>query len=87
MKAKNKNFLEKYKNELITAYFHKYVRNLPMSVLMEIERLIEDETSKSLKTNFGCGACVLKLMQAAAKKYFTDYPDELSDDLKDKFKK
>lgn len=85
MKTKNKNYLEKYKAEMVTSYFHKYCRNLPGSVMREIERIVEEETGKTQRTNFGCGACVLKLMQRAAKLYFTAYPDELDDKLKSRF--
>lgn len=85
MKTKNKTYIEKYKSDLITAYFHKYVKNLPTSVLREMERIVEEETGKTMNTNFGCSACVLKLVKEMGRVYFTDYQDEIPEDLKDRF--
>lgn len=84
MKSSNKKYVEKYRTEMITATFHQYVRNLPISVLREFERIAEEESGKTVKTNFGCSHCVLKLVKQVGKIYFKDYPDEIPEELKNR---
>jgi len=53
--------------------------------LMEIDRIYTEETGKTLRTNFSCSGCILKLMRSIGKLYFKENIDCLPDDLKDKF--
>lgn len=85
MKNKNKKYLEDYKNDMLTAVFYEYIKNLPGSALREIERIYEEETGESLNTNFSCGHCTLTLLSRMGKQYFSEYPEELPEDLQSKF--
>lgn len=84
MKSVNKKYVEKYETEMITAVYHQYVRNLPMSVLREFERIAEEESGSPVKTNLGCGACILKLIKQVGKIYFKDYPERIPEKKKEK---
>lgn len=86
MKKSNSKFLKDYEADLITALFYSYSRQIPTSTLMEIDRIYTEETGKTLKTNFSCSACILKLMRQVAILYFKEFIDNLEDDLKEKFK-
>lgn len=86
MKKSNSKFLKDYEADMITALFHSYTRQIPSSTLIEIDRIYTEETGKTLKTNFSCSNCILKLMKAIGKVYFKENIDNLPDDLKDKFK-
>ena len=86
MKKQNIKYLKEYETDMITALFHSYTRQIPTAVLMEIDRIYTEETGKTLKTNFSCSSCILKLMKSVGKLYFKDNIDNLPDDLKDKFK-
>lgn len=85
MKTKNTKYLKDYEQDMITALFHSYTRQIPTSILMEIDRIYTEESGKSLRTNFSCSGCILKLMKAVGKLYFKENIDRLPDDLKDKF--
>ena len=86
MKKQNIKYLKEYEQDMITALFHSYTRQLPQSTLIEMDRIYTEETGKSLRTNFSCSGCILKLMKSVGKLYFKDNIDNLPDDLKDKFK-
>ena len=85
MKNKNIKYLKDYEQDMITALFHSYTRQIPTATLMEIDRIYTEETGKSLKTNYSCTGCILKLLKNTAKIYFKENIDRLPDDLKDKF--
>ena len=85
MKTKNTKYLKDYETDMITALFHSYTRQIPTATLMEIDRIYAEETGKSLRTNFSCSGCILKLMKAVGKLYFKENIDRLPDDLKDEF--
>ena len=85
MKKQNIKYLKDYETDMITALFHSYTRQLPQSTLIEMDRIYTEETGKSLKTNFSCSGCILKLMRSVGKLYFKENIDSLPDDLKDKF--
>ena len=84
MKNKNIKYLKDYETDMITALFHSYTRQIPTATLMEIDRIYTEETGKSLKTNYSCTGCILKLLKNTAKIYFKENIDRLPDDLKDK---
>ena len=86
MKTKNTKYLKDYETDMITALFHSYTRQIPTATLMEIDRIYVEETGKTLRTNFSCSGCILKLMKEVGKLYFKENIDRLPDDLKDKFK-
>ena len=86
MKKGNIKYLKDYEQDMITAVFHSYTRQLPQSTLIEMDRIYTEETGKSLRTNFSCSSCILKLMRSVGKLYFKENIDCLPDDLKDKFK-
>lgn len=85
MKNKNIKYLKDYETDMITALFHSYTRQIPTSILMNIDRIYTEETGKTLKTNFSCSGCILKLMKEVGKLYFKENIDRLPDDLKDEF--
>ena len=85
MKNNNTKYLKTYETDMITALFHSYTRQLPQSTLIEMDRIYTEETGKSLKTNFSCSGCILKLIKEVGKLYFKENIDCLPDDLKDKF--
>ena len=85
MKNNNTKYLKTYEADLITALFYDYTRQIPTSTLMEMDRIYTEETGKSLRTNYSCTGCILKLMKNTAKLYFKENTDKLPDDLKDKF--
>ena len=85
MKTKNTKYLMTYEADMITALFYDYTRQLPQSTLIEIDRIYTEETGKTLRTNYSCTSCVLKLLKNIAKIYFGDNTDKLPDNLKDKF--
>ena len=85
MKKQNIKYLKDYETDMITAVFHSYTRQIPTATLMEIDRIYTEETGKSLRTNFSCSGCILKLMRSIGKLYFKENIDCLPDDLKDKF--
>ena len=87
MKKQNIKYLKDYETDMITALFHSYTRQLPQSTLIEMDRIYTEETGKTLKTNFSCSGCILKLMRSVGKLYFKENIDSLPDDLKDKFNK
>ena len=84
MKKQNIKYLKEYETDMITALFHSYTRQIPTATLMEIDRIYTEETGKSLKTNYSCTGCILKLLKNTAKIYFKESIDRLPDDLKDK---
>ena len=84
MKKQNIKYLKDYETDMITALFHSYTRQIPTATLMEIDRIYTEETGKSLKTNYSCTGCILKLLKNTAKIYFKESIDRLPDDLKDK---
>lgn len=86
MKTKNQKYLKNFEADMITALFHSYTRQIPSSNLMEIDRIYTEETGKTLKTNFSCSGCILKLMRQMAIVYFKDNLDNLEEDLREKFK-
>lgn len=86
MKTKNQKYLKDYEADMITAIFHSYVRQIPTSNLMEIDRIYTEETGKVLSTKFACCNCILRLMTKVGVLYFKDNLDNLDDDLKEKFK-
>ena len=86
MKKQNIKYLKEYEQDMITSLFHSYTRQIPTAVLMEIDRIYTEETGKSLRINYTCSSCILKLMKSVGKLYFKDNIDNLPDDLKDKFK-
>ena len=85
MKKQNIKYLKDYETDMITSLFHSYTRQLPQSTLIEMDRIYTEETGKTLKTNFSCSGCILKLMRSIGKIYFKENIDRLPDDLKDKF--
>lgn len=85
MKNNNTKYLKTYEKDMITALFHSYTRQIPTATLMEIDRIYTEETGKTLKTNFSCSGCILKLMRSIGKLYFKENIDRLPDDLKDEF--
>lgn len=85
IKNSNRKYLKEYEPDFITAIFHSYTRQLPTSVLMEIDRIYTEESGKSLKTNFSCSNCVLKLMRQMGKLYFKENTDRLPEDIREKF--
>ena len=86
MKKQNIKYLKEYEQDMITSLFHSYTRQIPQSTLIEMDRIYTEETGKTLRTNFSCSSCILKLMKSVGKLYFKDNIDNLPDDLKDKFK-
>lgn len=84
MKQKNSKYLEKYEADLITARYHQYTRQLPLSVLQEFNRIYEEESGQALNTNFGCGQCILNLVKHCASLYFTEFPQQVPEDLRDR---
>ena len=86
MKKQNIKYLKEYEQDMITSLFHSYTRQIPTATLMEIDRIYAEETGKTLRTNFSCSSCILKLMKSVGKLYFKDNIDNLPEDLKDKFK-
>lgn len=86
MKKGNVKYLKNFEKDMITSLFHQYCRQIPTATLMEIDRIYTEETGKTLKTNYSCSNCILKLMKAIGKVYFKENIDNLPDDLKNKFK-
>ena len=86
MKKQNIKYLKEYEQDMITSLFHSYTRQIPTATLMDIDRIYTEETGKTLRTNFSCSSCILKLMKSVGKLYFKENIDRLPDDLKDKFK-
>ena len=72
MKPNNKRILSKYEQNLKTAFYSDYSRNMPRASLEEIEKVVFDETGKSLNTNYNCSHCIMKLLKEAAKLYFNE---------------
>ena len=71
MKASNKSKLKPYENNLHTALYQDYSRNLPTSALNTIEQVVFDEIPGwNKRTNMSCSHCVLRLLKAAGKLYF-----------------
>ena len=85
MKTKNAKYLMAYEPDMITALFYDYCRQLPQSTLIEIDRIYTEETGKTLRTNYSCTSCVLKLLKNIAKIYFGENTEKLPDDLREKF--
>ena len=84
MKKSNSKYLKDYEADLITALYHNYTRLLPTSVLREMERIYEEEKGTTLITNYGCSACILKLVKQCARMYFKDDPERIPEDLRDR---
>ena len=72
MKASNKKILSKYEQNLRTALYSDYSRNMPRIALEEIEKVVFDETGTSPNTNYNCSYCVMRLLKTAAKIYFKE---------------
>lgn len=71
MKAYNKNKLKPYEQNLSTALYQDYSRNLPTAALSIIEQVAFDEIPGwNKRTNLSCSHCVLRLLKAVAKLYF-----------------
>ena len=78
MKAVNKNKLKPYENNLRTALYQDYSRNLPTSALNTIEQVVFDEIPGwNKRTNMSCSHCVLRLLKAAGKLYFQTSENKL----------
>lgn len=86
MKKTNIKYLKDFKDDMVTALFYNYTRQIPSSALREIDRIYTEETGKNLRTNFACSSCVLRLMRQTAIIYFKDFLDELPEELQDKYK-
>lgn len=86
MKKTNIKYLKDFKDDMITALFYSYTRQIPSSSLREIDRIYTEETGKNLRTNFACSSCVLRLMRQTAIIYFKDFLDELPEELQAKYK-
>lgn len=84
MKEENKKYLEKFRDDLVTALFYDYSRQIPRQDLIEFERIEYEESGKVQNNNLTCSYCVLRLIKRLAKIYFKDYPDEVPDNQKDK---
>lgn len=70
MKASNKKILSKYEQNLRTAYYSDYSRNMPRIAIEEIEKVVYDELGTSQTLNYNCSYCILKLLKQAGKIYF-----------------
>ena len=44
MKKQNIKYLKDYEQDMITAVFHSYTRQIPTATLMEIDRIYTEET-------------------------------------------
>ena len=86
MKKTNIKYLKDFKDDMITALFYSYTRQIPSSSLREIDRIYTEETGKNLKTNFACSSCVLRWLRQTAIIYFKDFLDELPEELQAKYK-
>jgi hypothetical protein len=60
--------LKKYEQYLETAYYHDYVRTLPMSDAIKMNEIYNELTGR--KQNVTCGKCVLQLCKTLGKLYF-----------------
>lgn len=85
MKKNNMKTLKQFEKDFITAIFYDYTKQIPTSLLMEIDKIYTEETKKNLKTNFACSNCILKLMRLTGILYFRENPDSLPEELKEKF--
>ena len=72
MKPNSKRILSKYEQNLKTALYSDYSRNMPRAALQEIEKVVYDETGKAMNTNYNCSYCIMKLLKEAAKLYFKE---------------
>ena len=71
MKVQNRNKLRPFENNLRTAYYNDYSRNLPTSALNTIEQVVFDEIPNwNKRTNMSCSHCILRLLKAAGKLSF-----------------
>lgn len=81
MKDNNLEFLKTYEPEMITSFWYGYSRNLPVSILKEMDRIYEEETGKELNTNYSCGNCILRLLSGCSRLYFKELPDRVPENL------
>ena len=72
MTKQDRSFLKEYELNFKTAVNSDYSRNMPRASLEEIEKVVFDETGKTLNTNYNCSHCIMKLLKEAAKLYFND---------------
>ena len=72
MKANNRKILSKYEQNLRTALYSDYSRNMPRASIQEIEKVVFDETNKAQAINYNCSHCIMKLLKEAAKLYFNE---------------
>lgn len=86
MKSKNQKFLKTFVPELVTAYFYDYTRQLPQSVLLQIQNILTEETGDTQNFNLSCGNCIVRMLKMAARMYFTENQEDIPDDLKNRFK-
>ena len=78
MKAVNRNKLRPFENNLRTALYQDYSRNLPTAALNTIEQVVFDEIPNwNKRTNMSCSHCVLRLLKAAGKLYFQTSENKL----------
>lgn len=81
MKDNNLEFLKTYEPEMITSFWYGYSRNLPVSILKEMDRIYEEETGKALSTNYSCGNCILRLLSGCSRLYFKELPERIPENL------
>ena len=81
MKEENIKYLQNYEAEMITAFWYRYTRNLPLDTLKELDRIYKDETGKDLGTNYSCGNCILKLLSQCSRLYFKELPERIPENL------
>ena len=79
MKVQNRNKLRPYEQNLYTALYQDYSRNLPTAALNMMEQVMFDEAGWTQKTNLSCSHCVLRLLKAVAKLYFQTPENKLQE--------
>lgn len=87
MKAKNKSYIRNYVVNLNTALFSNYSSALPSYVMNELKSIYTEETGETDTSNMNCSVCALGFLKRLAKVYFSEYPEDIETNYREKWER
>lgn len=65
-------YLSQFEDNFYTAIQSNFSRNISRSNLERFSEIIENETGKTINTNYNCGVCCLNLIKKMAELYYAE---------------
>lgn len=76
MKKQDKDFILKYKKNIITAGKYDYTSVVPHYALSRLQEIYNEETNSNLNENLSCSRCVLNLLKLFYQKIYINIENE-----------